>query len=61
MTTSYVPTEILRTLPYEYRVPMNDADNFELFDNEFRDIRTLLNKYSCICDDGDTDIDYRKN
>jgi hypothetical protein len=55
MTTSYVPTEILRTLPYEYRIPMNDEDNFELFDNEFKDIRTLLNKYSYIYDEGDTD------
>jgi len=56
MTTSYVPIEILRTLPYQYRIPMNDADNFELFDNDFKDIRTLSNKYSYICDDGDTDI-----
>jgi hypothetical protein len=55
MTTSYVPSEILRTLPYEYRIPMNDEDNFELFDNEFKDIRTLLNKYSYIYDEGDTD------
>jgi hypothetical protein len=55
MTTSYVPNEILRTLPYEYRIPMNDEDNFELFDNEFKDIRTLLNKYSYIYDEGDTD------
>jgi hypothetical protein len=57
MTTSYVPIEILRTLPYQYRIPMNDADNFELFDNDFKDIRTLMNKYSYICDEGDTDID----
>jgi hypothetical protein len=56
MTTSYVPTEILRTLPYEYRIPMNDEDNFELFDNEFKDIRTLLNKYSYTYDEGDTNI-----
>ena len=56
MTTSYVPTEILRTLPYEYRIPMNDEDNFELFDNDFKGISTLLNKYSYIYDEGDTDI-----
>ena len=56
MTTSYVPSEILRTLPYEYRIPMNDEDNFELFDDEFKGISTLLNKYSYICDEGDTDI-----
>ena len=57
MTISYVPTEILRTLPYEFRIPMNDADNFDLFDNDFKDIRTLMNKYSCICDNGDTNIE----
>jgi len=57
MTTSYVPTEILRRLPYEYRIPMNDADNFDLLDNDFKDIRTLMNRYSYICEDGDTDRD----
>ena len=30
MTTSYVPTEILRNLPYEYRCPIDDFDELEM-------------------------------
>ena len=34
MNASYVPPEILRNLPYEYRVPINDLDDLELFMKE---------------------------
>ena len=30
MTTSYVPTEILRNLPYEFRCPIDDFDELEM-------------------------------
>ena len=37
-TSCYVPLEILRKLPYEYRVPMNDEDDLELFREDVSDV-----------------------
>ena len=36
MNTTYVPSEILRNLPYEFRIPINDFDDLELVLKEGR-------------------------
>ncbi len=37
-TSCHIPLEVLRKLPYEYRVPMNDEDDLELFREDVSDV-----------------------